>query len=193
MNKYTSTYILRANPCCDEIQLRQSILTMVNSLNQGEKRVIREWIKLEIEIPHPTTKYWVFVSSSQYEDRKPSYFYFSFKRTLQLLPKQIPCYFPGLDVASTRQYAIKGKNKDELEKHLKLHDLEEKILMEHNEHIRMEQSIRSLEEKLANDKEFFETQLKISADQIGFLNARVALISTIGADPAKSSHQCSIF
>lgn len=80
MSKYTSTYILRANPSPDENELKNTILEGVNRLTTGQKSIYRKWIKLQIETPHPTTHYWILISSAKYiADRKPDYFYFSFK------------------------------------------------------------------------------------------------------------------
>lgn len=54
---YTSTYILRADPGYDQLELRKSILEAVNTLTTGEKRIYRDVNessqKSKILIPQP--------------------------------------------------------------------------------------------------------------------------------------------
>lgn len=119
-----------------------------------------------------------------------------------MLPKDFPTYFPGLDVVSSRRYSIKSKEKEELAKYSKWADLEHEIFKQHEEHIRMEESIRSLEEKIVKDRDNFIKWLKISAEKINLLNTRLQTMiiakdeeNSINEDQnhLKNNNQCSIF
>lgn len=87
-----------------------------------------------------------------------------------------------------------------MENKLKLVELEQQISRQHDEFIRMENSIRSLEAKLAQDKENFVNQLNISADQITVLRTMITAQEKEDSRNEIETHmrnnidtQCSIF
>lgn len=106
-SSYISTFILKILDPYEEQNVKANLLQGVNDLTTGAKRAFREWRRLEVNIHRKINQSLIFIPERKYlAEQKPHYYYFSFNRTLQILPKDFKRYFKDFEVVASSVYSL---------------------------------------------------------------------------------------